>query len=131
LDAAVAAGARRFVYVSSSLAAATEGDATPYGQDKRAAEEALLAAGQARRIEVIILRAVNIYGVGMRGNIAAMIRLIQRGWLPRLPRFTNTISLIGVDDVARALGGSRVPAFRGRVARAARHAHGRRGLCHS
>ena len=103
LDAAVAAGARRFVYLSSSLAAATEGEATPYGQDKRAAEEALLAAGQARRIEVIILRAVNIYGVGMRGNIAAMIRLIQRGWLPRLPRFTNTISLIGVDDVARAL----------------------------
>ena len=74
-----------------------------YGRDKHAVEEALLAAAAAGSIEVVILRAVNIYGVGMRGNIAAMIRLISSGVLPRLPKLTNRLSLVGVDDVVSAL----------------------------
>ena len=108
LDSAIAAGVRRFVYLSSTLASAAEtpsahADITDYGRDKLAAERALLEAAAQGKIEVVILRSVNIYGVGMRGNIAAMIRLTRARRLPRLPRLTNRVSPVGVDDVAAAL----------------------------
>ncbi|MDA9351186.1 NAD-dependent epimerase/dehydratase family protein [Gammaproteobacteria bacterium] len=100
LRMAINAGVRRFVFLSSTL---SSDQSIQYGRDKHAVEEALLAAAAAGSIEVVILRAVNIYGVGMRGNIAAMIRLISSGVLPRLPKLTNRLSLVGVDDVVSAL----------------------------
>lgn len=106
LKAAINAGVRRFVYLSSTLAAAAEqgsGDVTHYGRAKLAVEQALLAAAAEGKIEVVILRSVNIYGAGMRGNIAAMIRLMRAGRLPRLPLLNNKISLVSVTDVATAL----------------------------
>lgn len=106
LNAAISAGVRRFVYLSSTLAAAAEqgsGDITHYGRDKLAVEQALLSAATESKIEVVILRSVNIYGAGMRGNIAAMIRLMRAGRLPRLPLLNNKISLVSVTDVATAL----------------------------
>ena len=106
LNAAISAGVRRFVYLSSTLAAAAEqgrGDITHYGRDKLAVEQALLSAATESKIEVVILRSVNIYGVGMRGNIAAMIRLMRTGRLPRLPVLNTKISLVSVIDVATAL----------------------------
>ena len=106
LNAAISAGVRRFVYLSSTLAAAAEqgsGDITHYGRDKLAVEQALLSAATESKIEVVILRSVNIYGVGMRGNIAAMIRLMRAGRLPRLPVLNTKISLVSVTDVATAL----------------------------
>ena len=100
LRMAIDAGVRRFVFLSSTL---SSDQSIQYGRDKHAVEEALLAAAAAGSIEVVILRAVNIYGVGMCGNIAAMIRLISSGVLPRLPKLTNRLSLVGVDDVVSAL----------------------------
>ena len=100
LRMAIDAGVRRFVFLSSTL---SSDQSIQYGRDKHAVEEALLAAAAAGSIEVVILRAVNSYGVGMRGNIAAMIRLISSGVLPRLPKLTNRLSLVGVDDVVSAL----------------------------
>ncbi len=100
LRAAIDAGARRFVFLSSTLSL---DDSLHYGRDKRRVEEALIAAAAAGSIEVVVLRAVNIYGVGMRGNIATMIRLISSGALPRLPTLSNRLSLVGVDDVVNAL----------------------------
>ncbi len=100
LRMAIDAGVRRFVFLSSTL---SSDQSIQYGRDKHAVEEALLAAAAAGSIEVVILRAVNIYGVGMRGNIAAMIRLISSGVLPRLPKLTNRLSLVSVDDVVSAL----------------------------
>ena len=100
LRMAIDAGVRRFVFLSSTL---SSDQSIQYGRDKHAVEEALLAAAAAGSIEVVILRAVNIYGVGMRGNIAAMIRLISSGVLPRLPKLANRLSLVGVDDVVSAL----------------------------
>ena len=88
------------------MAAAAEqgsGDVTDYGRDKLAVEQALLTAAAEGKIEVVILRSVNIYGAGMRGNIAAMIRLMRAGRLPRLPVLNNKISLVSVTDVAEAL----------------------------
>ena len=100
LRAAIDAGARRFVFLSSTLSL---DDSLHYGRDKRCVEEALIAAAAAGSIEVVVLRAVNIYGVGMRGNIATMIRLISSGALPRLHTLSNRLSLVGVDDVVSAL----------------------------
>ena len=100
LRMAIDAGVKRFVFLSSTL---SSDQSIQYGRDKHAVEEALLASAAAGSIEVVILRAVNIYGVGMRGNIAAMIRLISSGVLPRLPKLTNRLSLVGVDDVVSAL----------------------------
>ena len=100
LRMAIDAGVKRFVFLSSTLSL---DQSIQYGRDKHAVEEALLNAAAAGSIEVVILRAVNIYGVGMRGNIAAMIRLISSGVLPPLPKLTNRLSLVGVDDVVSAL----------------------------
>lgn len=106
LQAALEQGVRRIVFISSSLAQAAEldtGDVTAYGKGKRATEKLLLAAAERGQIEVLILRPVNVYGVGMKGNIASMISMIRRGRLPRLPRLGSRISLVGVDDLAGAI----------------------------
>ena len=106
LDAAIDAGVHRIVYLSSSLAAAAasgEGDVTAYGESKLQAEALLQGASSEGKIDVVILRAVNVYGPGMKGNIASMISMIDRGRLPPLPRLKNKISLLSVDDLAQAL----------------------------
>ena len=106
LDAAIDASVRRIIYLSSSLAEAAasgEGDVTAYGESKLQAEELLLGASSEGKIDVVILRAVNVYGPGMKGNIASMISMIDRGRLPPLPRLKNKISLLSADDLAQAL----------------------------
>ena len=106
LDAAIDAGVGRIVYLSSSLAeaaASSEGDVTAYGESKLQAERLLQSASSEGKIEVVILRAVNVYGPGMKGNIASMISMIDRGRLPPLPRLNSKISLLSADDLAQAL----------------------------
>ncbi len=106
LAAATAQKVRRLVYLSSSLAHAAEtgsGDVTEYGKSKRAVESLLLAAAHKNHIEVAILRPVNVYGSAMKGNIATMMSLISKGRLPGLPALHNRISLVGVEDLARAI----------------------------
>ena len=97
---------RRIVLLSSSLARAAEtrhGDVTAYGEGKLAAETELTAAAQQGQLEAVILRAVNVYGIGMKGNITGMISMINRGSLPPLPLLSNRISLVGSEDLARAI----------------------------
>lgn len=104
LNGAIEQGVSRFIFLSSSLADAADagrGDVTDYGRGKLAAER--LLASRSAEIETVVLRAVNVYGVGMKGNIARMIDLIRRGRLPRLPALASSISLVGVDDLAAAL----------------------------
>ena len=106
LDAAIDAGVGRIVFLSSSLAEAassSEGDVTGYGESKLQAERLLQSASSEGKIEVVILRAVNVYGPGMKGNIASMISMIDRGRLPALPRLNNKVSLLSADDLAQAL----------------------------
>ena len=106
LAAAIKNHVKRFVYVSSSLAQVAKsgtGAITHYGSLKKAAEDLLLEANSNGLIEVVILRPVNVYGVGMQGNIAAMISMIARRRLPPLPVLNTRISLVGVADLARAL----------------------------
>ena len=126
LQAAVAAKVKKFVFLSSALAAAfdpvepvgAEGPGAPgettrpgtagpalertaYGRCKWQAEQLLLGAHRRGEIQVAILRPVNVYGPGMKGNIASLARLIRRGRIPPLPRLTNRVSLLGVEDLCK------------------------------
>lgn len=106
LSAAIKAGVGKFIFLSSSLASAAEagtGDITHYGQTKVSAEELLQEAANKQLIEAAILRPVNVYGPGMKGNIARMIELIDKGRLPPLPDIENRISLISSEDLAHAI----------------------------
>ncbi|MDO8908696.1 MAG: NAD-dependent epimerase/dehydratase family protein [Pseudohongiella sp.] len=104
LHAAINAGVRHFVYVSSILAdPAYDSPRTAYGDSKWQAEQLLLNAHQQGQIRVSIIRPVNVYGVGMKGNLMTLLRLIRRGMLPPLPDFSDSFSLIGVDDLCQGI----------------------------
>lgn len=104
LQAAIKAGVRRFVHVSSILAdPAYDQPRTAYGDAKQRAEALLQAAHAAGDIEVVILQPVNVYGPGMKGNLMTLLRLISKGLMPPLPRFTQPFSLIGVQDLCQAV----------------------------
>ncbi len=103
LDAALKAGVRRVVYFSSSLAdEAKYPELTAYGKAKRDAEQLLLNTAKAGNIEVCCLRPVSVYGLGMKGNLRTMIRLLQKGLLPPLPVPSAALSLVGCGDLCEA-----------------------------
>ena len=112
VEAAGEAGVKRFVFLSSVKAMAEPGSiaadenlagepATAYGQAKRAAEAAVLAAGQRYGMHVVNLRLAMVYGAGGRGNLERMGRLVGRGLFPPLPETGNHRSLVHVDDVGQ------------------------------
>ena len=114
VEAAGIAGVRRFVFLSSVKAMAEPGEScadedfpgqpeTAYGQAKRAAEAAVLEAGQRHDMHVVNLRLAMVYGAGGRGNLERMGRLVRRGLFPPLPETGNHRSLVHVDDVVAAL----------------------------
>jgi len=103
LEAAIAAGVRRIVFFSSALADASRPEPlTAYGRAKHDAEALLLAASHAGAIEVVCLRPVNVYGLGMKGNLLGMVRLLQRGLFPPLPVPSASLSLVGNRDLCEA-----------------------------
>lgn len=107
LKACRVSGVRRVVFISSIMAQPLDGSAElgplifNYANSKKLAEEILLGA-QSQQFQVTILRPVNVYGPGMKGNIASLIRRINNGSLPPLPNLENTLSLVGVEDVCKA-----------------------------
>lgn len=114
LEAAGKAGVQCFVFLSSVKAMAEPGMAyadedfpgapmTAYGQAKRAAEEAVLAAGRRYGMHVVNLRLSMVYGAGGRGNLERMGRLVRRGFFPPLPETGNHRSLVHVEDVVSAM----------------------------
>ena len=113
---AAAAGARRFVFVSSTAAMGTPAAATvdettpcrptsPYEVTKRLAEEGLLELGHRTGLEVVIVRPCLIAGEGQRGGVLLkLFRLCRKG---RFPVFGGRLEvrkpLVDVEDVAVAL----------------------------
>jgi nucleoside-diphosphate-sugar epimerase len=95
--AALAAGARRFVYLSS-IKAALPDDA--YGRAKSIAEQALL---QLEGLEVVILRPPLVYGPRVRANFLALMRAIDRGWPLPLASIRNRRSLIYAGNLVDAI----------------------------
>lgn len=127
VEAAGRAGVRRFVFLSSVKAMGEPGDAcadedwpspplTPYGQAKRAAEQAVFEAGARHGMHVVNLRLAMVYGPGGRGNLERMAALVRRGWFPPLPETGNRRSLVYVDDVVSAMRRvAQAPAATGRT----------------
>ncbi|MDI6746164.1 MAG: NAD-dependent epimerase/dehydratase family protein [Rhodocyclaceae bacterium] len=114
VNAAGAAGVKRFIFLSSVKAMAEPGDecvdvdwrgepGTPYGKAKRAAEDAVLEAGAKYGMHVVNLRLAMVYGRGGRGNLERMAQSIRAGWFPPLPETGNRRSLVHVDDVVAAM----------------------------
>jgi nucleoside-diphosphate-sugar epimerase len=109
--AAATSGISRFVFISSIRAqtgpsadhALTERDAPSpsdaYGRSKLAAEAAVRAAG----IPFSILRPVLIYGPGVKGNFALLLRAAQSHWPLPIKDFVNRRSLLGVDNLVSAI----------------------------
>ena len=114
LDAAVAAGVQRFIFLSSVKAMGDPGPRcvderwdtppeTPYGQAKRAAEAQVLAVGHTSGLHTVNLRLALVYGPGMKGNVPRWINAVRRGRVPPLPETGNRRSLVHVDDVVQAV----------------------------
>jgi nucleoside-diphosphate-sugar epimerase len=109
--AAATAGVRQFVFVSSIRAqsgpsadhALAESDAAAptdvYGRSKLAAEAAVRAAG----VPFTILRPVQLYGPGMKGYFALLVRAALSPWPLPVKSFVNRRSLLGLDNFISAL----------------------------
>jgi nucleoside-diphosphate-sugar epimerase len=109
---AASAGVRRFVFVSSvkvngevtlSGQAFTEGDVPapqdPYGQSKHEAELGLHQLAADTGMEVVIIRPPLVYGLGVKANFAALMRVVQRGWPLPLGAVRNQRSLVALDNL--------------------------------
>ena len=69
LKAAEKQRVKRFVHISSSLAMFLDGHGTAntaYGQSKQEAENLVMDSHDAGRVESVVVRPVNVYGVGMK-----------------------------------------------------------------
>ena len=106
INAAIASKVKKFVLISSSLAVESMGDpdsSAAYGATKLMAEKLIMDEHIKGNILGVVLRPANVYGVGMRGNIALLIRLISRGLVPKLPTLENRVSMLGVNDLNLAI----------------------------
>jgi UDP-glucose 4-epimerase len=109
--AAEKARARRFVFLSSIRAQTgpaadgvlTEADEArptdPYGRSKLAAEEGLAGLG----IDWVALRPALVYGPGVKGNMAALVRLARSPYPLPLGGLTAKRSLLALDNLAAAV----------------------------
>lgn len=109
---AAAAGARRFVFISSIK---VNGEATQpgerftaedavepldaYGISKMEAEQGLRQIAQQTGMEVVIIRPPLVYGPGVKANFAALMRAVQRGWPLPLGAVHNQRSLVALDNL--------------------------------
>ncbi len=99
--AAVEAGVRRFVLISSLAARGPDGaggPVSPYGRSKREGERRLEA--QAGRIDAAILRPGGIYGP-RDADLLPLFRLARRGWVP-IPASAAPLQPVYVSDVVSA-----------------------------
>ncbi len=113
---AARAGVKRFVYVSSIKVngEATEGAAKfsesdvpnpqdPYGVSKFEAEEALHRVAVETGLEVVIVRPPLVYGAGVKGNFAQMLKVLAKGIPLPLASVHNRRSLVYVGNLVDAL----------------------------
>jgi len=107
-------GVQRFIFISSVKAAPEPGtdclDETAsdlpedeYGLSRRQAEELILEAGRRTGMHACILRPAPVYGPGCKGNLASMLRWIDRGLFPPIPDTGNRRSMVDVRDLVQAV----------------------------
>lgn len=74
-----------------------------YGISKNEAELSLLRVSKETGLESVILRPPLIYGVGVKGNFAQMIKVLKKGIPLPLSKTNNLRSLIYVENLVDAL----------------------------
>ncbi|GAB5348735.1 NAD-dependent epimerase/dehydratase family protein [Alteriqipengyuania sp. 357] len=115
LDAAFAAGVRRFVFMSSVKAVGEwsrpgeplRPDSEPrpedaYGQSKLEAEALVRERCEAAGIGWTIIRPPLVHGVGVQGNLQRLVRLIERGMPLPFGAVRNARSVVSVRNLAAA-----------------------------
>jgi nucleoside-diphosphate-sugar epimerase len=109
---AAAAGVRRFVFISSIkvngeqtapgrcfTADDTTAPQDPYGISKLEAEQGLQQIALETGMEVVIIRPPLVYGPGVKGNFASMIKLVEKGLPLPFGAIDNRRSLVGLDNL--------------------------------
>jgi nucleoside-diphosphate-sugar epimerase len=113
---AALAGVRRFVFLSSIK---VNGESTllghpytaddlpapldPYGISKHEAEQGLLQIARETGIEIVVIRPVLIYGVGVKGNFHSMMRWLHKGTPLPLGAIDNRRSLLALDNLVNLI----------------------------
>ncbi|MGA2906415.1 MAG: NAD-dependent epimerase/dehydratase family protein [Terracidiphilus sp.] len=110
--AAVAAGVRRLIFVSTvkihgeSTSRNSLCEDTPsnpgdsYAISKWEGEEVLRAIAAETGLEVVIVRPPLVYGPGVRGNFLRLIKLVDLAMPLPWPKEANCRSMIGADNLA-------------------------------
>jgi nucleoside-diphosphate-sugar epimerase len=109
---AAAAGVKRFVFISSIK---VNGEATvkgkafhaddipapedAYGLSKLEAEQSLVKLAAETGMELVIIRPPLVYGPGVKGNFASMIKLVGKELPLPLGAIHNKRSLVGIDNL--------------------------------
>lgn len=106
------AGVKRFVFISSIKVngentllgkpftpADVPSPVDAYGISKMEAEQGLRALASETGMELVIVRPPLVYGPGVKGNFASIIRLIDRGLPLPLGAINNRRSLVGLDNL--------------------------------
>jgi nucleoside-diphosphate-sugar epimerase len=75
----------------------------PYGISKWEAEQALHRIAEETGLEVVIVRPPLVYGAGVKGNFAQMLKVLARGIPLPLASVRNLRSLVYVGNLADAL----------------------------
>ena len=105
-------GVKRFVFLSSVK---VNGESTsssrpfrpddtpapedPYGISKLEAEQGLQQIALETGMEVVIIRPPLVYGPGVKGNFASMIKLVEKGLPLPFGAIDNRRSLVGLDNL--------------------------------
>ena len=109
---AAKAGVQRFVYISSIK---VNGERTApnnafhasdipapedaYGTSKLEAEQGLIELAHATGMEVVIIRPPLVYGPGVKGNFASMVRWVRKGMPLPLGAVHNKRSLVALENL--------------------------------
>lgn len=114
-EAAISAGAKRFVYMSSVKAAGERSGAKPmsaddpeapedpYGRSKLKAERALAARAVNWGGRLVILRPTFVYGWPATGNFRAVIKAVRKGTPLPLAAISNRRDMIYAGNLADAV----------------------------
>jgi nucleoside-diphosphate-sugar epimerase len=110
-EAAAEAGVRRFIFISSIKVNGERTEGQPfsafdvpnpedaYGMSKAEAEQVLTDIGARTGVEVCIIRPPLVYGPGVKGNFARLMKLIERGIPLPFGAVENQRSLVSLDNL--------------------------------
>ncbi|MEE2873632.1 MAG: NAD-dependent epimerase/dehydratase family protein, partial [Candidatus Latescibacterota bacterium] len=115
--AAVAAGVRRFAFVSTNAAAGFALDSqspmresdpprpeSHYGKSKREGEEALWQILTNTRTDGVVIRPTTFYGPHFAERHLRAYKMVRSGRPPLIGNGTNSVSMVYIDNLVQGLG---------------------------